>query len=170
MMMYMWTILPQVFPGALLTPTYPDPANPGQFLGHSEVERRRDYIQPLCAKLGQQHPLLQLVLRCLDNKPANRPSAEELLQQLKAQIEEEYGRHQISVEIAKRQVAMMRVLRTKREEDDEIKHLRHDLQQAHVRAPKNDDCVNLLNIVMIIMQISYIVTGRQRKAASSSGC
>ena len=127
---------PQVFPSTLLTPTYPDPANPDQYLGRSEVERRRDYIQPLQVQLGEQHPLLQLVCQCLHNTPAQRPSAEELLQQLKAQVEEEYGTQHVTVEIAKLQVAMMSVLRTKKAEDGEIKHLRRDLQEVQVRAPK----------------------------------
>ena len=87
-------------------------------------------------QLGEQHPLLQLVCQCLHNTPAQRPSAEELLQQLKAQVEEEYGTQHVTVEIAKLQVAMMSVLRTKKAEDGEIKHLRRDLQQVQVRAPK----------------------------------
>ena len=85
---------PQVFPGTLLPHTYPDPDNSGYLLGRSEVERRRDYIQPLCEQLGEQHPLLQLVCQCLHNSPAQRPSAEELLQQLEAvrpQVERVYG-------------------------------------------------------------------------------
>ena len=53
-------------------------------MGHSEVERRRDYIQTLHGQLGEEHPLVQLGHQCLQNIPARRPSAEELLQQLEA--------------------------------------------------------------------------------------
>ena len=129
----------KVFPGNLLHHTYSDPDNPGCLLARSEVERRRDYIQPLHEQLGEQHPLVQLVCQCLHNTPAHRPSAEELLQQLEAvrpQVERAYGRQHINVEIAKLQVTMMSVLRRKEtevgEKDSEIEQLRHDLQQVQV--------------------------------------
>ena len=95
------------------------------------MERRRDYIQSLHEQLGEQHSLLELVCRCLHNTPAQRPSAEELLQQLEAvrpQIRGTYGSHQVKVEMAKLQVVMMSVLET----GSEIEHLRYDLQQAQV--------------------------------------
>ena len=120
--------LPQVFPGTLLPHTYPDPDNPGRLLGRSEVERRRDYIQPLCEQLGEQHPYVGLVCQCLHNATAQRPSAEELLQQLEAvrpYIKRTYGRQHVKVELAKLQVAML-------ETDDEIEHLQHELHQAQV--------------------------------------
>ena len=97
------------------------------------MERRTDYIQPLREQLGERHSLLQLVCQCLHNTPAQRPSAEELLQQLEAvrsQIRETYGSQQVKVEMAKLQVAMMSVLET----GSEIEHLRHDLLQAQVNA------------------------------------
>ena len=74
----------QVFPGILLAPTYPDPDNPGRLLGHSELERRTNYIQLLKGQLREEHPLSQLVCQCLQNVPAQRPSAEELLKRLEA--------------------------------------------------------------------------------------
>ena len=130
----------QVFPGTLHPHNYPDPDNPGRLLGRSEVERRTDYIQPLREQLGEQHPLLQLVCQCLHNTPDQRPSAEELLQQLEAarpQVDRTYGSKHVKVEIAKLQVTMMSVLRTREtevgEKDNEIEHLRHDLQQVQVR-------------------------------------
>ena len=101
-----------------------------------------DYIQPLQEQLGEQHLLLQLVCQCLHNEPAQRPSAEELLQQLKAtrlQIERACGsRQQAKVEIARLQETMMSVFSLREtevgEKDGEIEHLRHDLQQVQVRA------------------------------------
>ena len=132
---------PQVFPGDLLPYTYPDPDNPGHVCGRSEVERRAEYIQPLQEQLGEQHPLLQLVCQCLHNEPAQRPSAEELLQQLKAtrlQIERAYGsRQQAKVEMARLQEAMMSVFSLREtevgEKDGKIERLRHDLQDIQVR-------------------------------------
>ena len=129
----------QVFPGNLLPPNYPDPDNPGRLCGRSEVERRMDYIQPLREQLGEQHPLLELVCQCLHNIPDQRPSAEELLQQLEAQMKEAYGRKLVRAEMARLQVAMMTMLRTEetdaREKDNEIKHLQHNLQQVQVKIP-----------------------------------
>ena len=100
-----------------------------------------DYIQPLYEQLGEQHPLLQLVCQCLHNEPAQRPSAEELLQQLKAtrlQIERVYGsRQQMKVEMARLQEAMMSVFSLREtevgEKDGKIERLRHDLQDIQVR-------------------------------------
>ena len=102
------------------------------------MERRTDYIEPLYKELGEQHPLVQLVCQCLHNVPAQRPSAEELLQQLEAQMKEAYGRKLVRAEMARLQVAMMAMFKTEetdaREKDNEIKHLQHDLQQVQVRA------------------------------------
>ena len=98
-------------------------------MGHSEVERQMDYIQPLHEQLGEQHPLLQLVCQCLQNTPAQRPYTEELLQQLKvSQIKRLYSRQQVKVEMGRLQLAMMSLLET----DSEIEHLRHDLLQVLV--------------------------------------
>ena len=75
----------QVFPGTLLPPTYSDPDNPSRLLGRSELERRTNYIQLLQkCHLREQHPLSQLVCQCLQNVPAQRPSAVELLERLEA--------------------------------------------------------------------------------------
>ena len=126
----------QVFPGTLLPPNYPDPDNSGHLVGRSEVERRTDYIQPLYKELGEQHPLVQLVCQCLHNVPAQRPSAEELLQQLEAQMKEAYGRKLVRAEMARLQVAtmaMLKMVETNTMEESEIRHLQRDLQQVQVR-------------------------------------
>ena len=112
-----------------------------------------DYIQPLREQLREQHPLLQLVCQCLHNTPAQRPSAEELLQQLEAvrpQIKGTHGRQQVKVEMAKLQVTMMSVLEAEvGEKDGEIERLRHDLQQVQVRAlPPAAFCVNIILTIL----------------------
>ena len=124
---------PQVFPGTLHPHTYPDPDNPNNVLGRSELERRTDYIQPLQEQLGEQHPLLQLICLCLHNIPAYRPSAEELLQELEAakpQIEGPFDKQKVKVEMKHLQVGMMGMLEAK---DKEIEQLQRNLQQAQVR-------------------------------------
>ena len=74
--------LMQVFPGTLLQYTYRDPADPSHRLARTEVQRRDEYIKLLHKQLGEQHPLVLLVKQCLDDEPSERPSAQELLQQL----------------------------------------------------------------------------------------
>ena len=57
------------------------------------MQRREEYIKLLHQQLGEQHPLVLLVKQCLDNDPSERPTAQELLQQLenvRAQIEDPY--------------------------------------------------------------------------------
>ena len=57
------------------------------------MQRREEYIKLLHHQLGEQHPLVLLVKQCLDNDPLERPTAQELLQQLenvRAQIEDPY--------------------------------------------------------------------------------
>ena len=122
-----------MFPGALRPHTYPDPNNPSRVLGHSEVERRTDYIQPLREQLGEEHPLLQLICQCLHNIAAYRPSAEELLQRLREespQIEGSFDKQKVKVKMKDLQVGMIGMLEAK---DNVIEQLQHDLQQAQVR-------------------------------------
>ena len=118
----------QVFPGTLLPYNYADPQNPDHLLARSEVERRRDYIQPLHVLVGEEHPLVQLVHQCLHNTPARRPSAEELLQQLeavRAQIEGPYGQSvRVTVDMEK--------VRALREKDTEIRRLQQQMHQLEV--------------------------------------
>ena len=100
-------------------------------MGRSEVERRTDYIELLHKQLGEQHSFSQLVCQCLRNDPAERPSAEGLLQQLETvRPQGAYGC--LKMEMTKLQVAMMSVLRMETEVgevDNDIEHLQHCLQQ-----------------------------------------
>ena len=121
-----------MFPGDLLPSTYPNPEDPERIIGRSEVERRSDYIQLLHGQLGEQYPLVQLVHQCLQNAPARRPSAEELLRQLeavRAQIEGRYGNQLVKVDVVK--VGMVKALR---ETDTEIEHLQQQLQVCMLMA------------------------------------
>ena len=118
----------KVFPGSLLSHTYPDPANRHRLLARSELERRRDYIQQLNGMLGEEHPLVQLVRQCLHNIPDQRPPAGELLQQLeaaKAQVEGPYG------QIVKVNLDLEKV-RVLREKDTQIRRLQQQVQQVEV--------------------------------------
>ena len=95
------------------------------------MERRSDYIQLLHGQLGEQYPLVQLVHQCLQNAPARRPSAEELLRQMeavRAQIEGPYGSQLVKVDVVK--VGMVKALR---EKDTEIEHLQQQLQVRNIQ-------------------------------------
>ena len=56
-------------------PSTPDPQNPDNLIPRNEVQRREEYFQ----KMGGDHPLTELTVRCLHNYPPKRPKALELL-------------------------------------------------------------------------------------------
>ena len=126
-----------MFPGDLLEPTYTE--GHGSLLARSEVDRRGPYIQQLDYQLprsrgGQEHPFVQLVKRCLENEPSDRPSSEDLvaaLEEMKADIEGPHG-HIIRAD-AVRQVVMMRALsksdREVREKNTESAEKEAEIQQ-----------------------------------------
>ena len=55
-----------------------DPKNPGQLCPLTEIERRQKYIR----LLGPDHPLLDLIRRCLANIASQRPASATILKQL----------------------------------------------------------------------------------------
>ena len=67
--------LNQTFPCNLLAPTY---RKGGQLLGRTELERRERYMRVIYSQLRENHPLLQMIERCLDF-PENRPSIGEVV-------------------------------------------------------------------------------------------
>ena len=84
--------LTQVFP-VLKAPTYPDRTTRRR-IARSEIERRIDYIQQVRDTLGQQHVVVRIIEHCLQDLPEDRPSIEEVIQQLveaKTQIPDRYG-------------------------------------------------------------------------------
>ena len=138
-----------MFPGDLLEPTYTEPGGRRGLLARSEVDRREQYIQQLNYQLprsrrGEEHPLVQLVKRCLDNEPSDRPTSEELvaaLEEMKADIEGPYG--DVSRADAVREVVMKRALRKREvevrektaesaEKDVELHQLQQELEHEQV--------------------------------------
>lgn len=53
-----------------------------RLLARTELERRGQYITQLHQQLGERHHLVKLVEDCLANNAEERPSAEDVLQQL----------------------------------------------------------------------------------------
>ena len=56
--------LSETFPYNLLAPTYRNEQK--QIVGRSELERRNQYMQMIYNRLREDHPLLQMIERCLD--------------------------------------------------------------------------------------------------------
>ena len=109
------------------------------------MDRREQYFQQLDYQLPRsqgrlEHPLTQLLKRCLENEPSDRPSSEELvasLGEMKATIEGPYG--DISRADAVKEVVMKRALRKRdvkvrektaesAEKDVEIHQLQEELE------------------------------------------
>ena len=54
----------------------PDPRNPDQLIPVSEAGRREEYLRDI----GNTHPLMDLILRCISNNPVRRARAAEIVQ------------------------------------------------------------------------------------------
>ena len=59
-------------------PTRVDPSNPDVLIPVTEAERREKFIR----KIGQNHPLTDLIMRCLNNNPQRRARAVEIVQRM----------------------------------------------------------------------------------------
>ena len=110
----------QIFPGNLLQHTYADPDNPDRLIGRSEVGRRQAYfdqLEDLLPASGEVKCLLiQMIKDCLQNAPAQRPTAEQLvtaLEGIKGVIEGGYG--ELATVDAVRQVRTMKALKSRSE-------------------------------------------------------
>ena len=123
-----------MFPGDLLEHNYPDPNNPRQLLGRSEVDRRGNYFECLERQLHREsagYPLVGVVKQCLENIPEERPTAEQLvrvLEGLKGDIEGPCGK--LTTMDAARQVKTAMALNEKsKEKVDELTAKEEEIQQ-----------------------------------------
>ena len=98
----------------------PDPRNADQLIPVSEADRREGYIQDI----GNAHPLMDLILRCVSNNPARRARAAESVQRLGDMI------HQFPPSFADR-VKMLQRIET---EINEKQMLRAESQRLAVEA------------------------------------
>ena len=83
--------LSQTFPCDPLHHTYTDKES-GLLKARTELERRDVYMQKIYSQLRKDHPLLQMIKRCLHNAPARRPDIREvlrLLEQARVEIRDE---------------------------------------------------------------------------------
>ena len=71
-------VLSGKWPLPLREPNYVNPENRAQLLAVSEAERRDKYLQDI----GNTHPLMDLILRCVSNDPEQRATAVEMVQRM----------------------------------------------------------------------------------------
>ncbi len=67
------------WPLPLCEPTYVNPENRAQLLAVSEAERRDEYLRDI----GNAHPLMDLILRCVSNDPGQRATAAQMVERMK---------------------------------------------------------------------------------------
>ena len=68
------------FPCNLLLPTYWEDGQQCE-IGRSELERRKQYVDLVRSQLREEHPLIQIIERCLE-VPDKRPKVHEILRLL----------------------------------------------------------------------------------------
>ena len=75
--------LSQTFPSDLLPPTYID-RDSGTLRARTELERRGEYMKKIYSlpNLSKGHTLIQMIEKCLQDNPENRPSIHDVLQLL----------------------------------------------------------------------------------------
>ena len=78
----LFTLTQEFIGKKLKAATYTDPTS-RKIIAHSEIERREHSFDALHRKLGQEYPLAQLTRDYLQNHPSDRPSAADLVDQIK---------------------------------------------------------------------------------------
>ena len=63
------------WPLPTIGPTRIDPANPDRLIPVTEAERHKEFLR----KISPDHPLMDLIMRCLSNNPQRRPRAAEIV-------------------------------------------------------------------------------------------
>ena len=114
-----------MFPGDLLSGTFPDPDNPERALARTEVERRGEYMEILEGDFGYRHPaLVQLVRQCLHNAPERRPTTNDVLgrlQRLKVEVEGVYGGSLVKLDIGR--VLLAKEIKKKDKKIEELREV-----------------------------------------------
>ena len=131
--------LTQVFMKNLKPATYSNPTT-RKLVARSEIERREEYIHLMYRDRSEQHPVVRLVLQCLEYDQEDRPSAVEVLQRL-----EEAGNiipqncRETKLELIRRITGMQR------EKEVEIQKLRGQYERQLLdKVQENQAQINLL--------------------------
>ena len=70
-------------------------AESGKLIAVSEADRRKKYLD----KVGYDHPLMNLILECIDNDPMLRPPTKKIVQQLEERVDESPSSFKCKLEI-----------------------------------------------------------------------
>ena len=90
-----------------------DPANPNGLIPVTEAERREEFLR----KIPPDHPLMDLIMRCLSNNPQQRPRAAEIVGRMVGVVLEHPPSFENRVEMLQRVSAL---LTEKRELEEEV--------------------------------------------------
>ena len=90
-----------------------DPANPDRLIPVTEAERREEFLR----KITPDHPLMDLIMRCLSNNPQRRPRAAEIVGRMVGVVLEHPPSFENRVEMLQRVSAL---LTEKRELEEEV--------------------------------------------------
>ncbi|XP_064384283.1 serine/threonine-protein kinase WNK1-like [Halichondria panicea] len=99
--------LPKIGPNRI------DPANPDRLIPVTEAERREHFLR----KITPDHPLMDLIMRCLSNNPQRRPRAVEIVGRMVGVVLEHPPSFENRVEMLQRVSAL---LTEKRELEEEV--------------------------------------------------
>ena len=94
-------------------PTRIDPANPDRLIPVTEAERRKEFLR----KISPDHPLMDLIMRCLSNNPQRRPRAAEIVGRMVGVVLEHPPSFENRLEMLQRVSAL---LTEKRELEEEV--------------------------------------------------
>ena len=105
------------FPKNLLAPNYKENK---KLIARSELERRDEYMKKIYSQLRKGHPFIQLIEKCLENDPEDRPDIDQVLQYLEqAKSEIPDGEHdQNKLELMQ---AVKKIQKTAQKEDETLK-------------------------------------------------
>lgn len=141
-------------------PNRVNPSDSSKLIPRSETERREVYFQ----ELDPSHPLRPLINRCLSNHPPSRPSAEEILRQVK----EVLAQHSPSTEDKITLLSQQKEENAARQE--EIQGLKRavDLLSTKVKKQQNDgkEALHAHSLETERLQIQLSEVSAQREALS----
>ena len=109
----------------------PDPKKPGHLYPLTEVQRREKYLH----RLGTDHPLLELVHKCLKNLASERPDSREILETTKLVS----SRYPATYE---NRVELLNQIKTEQEEKDQ---LRSEVEELRCLLHEKEHTIENLN-------------------------
>lgn len=137
----------------------------GMLVAVSEAERRQSYL----TEVGQDHPLMNLILKCIDNDPKQRPSAREIVEDLEEKAKIGTLTFQKRVEIMnfvaeeeakkrkKQEEKDAKYLLELKEEKEKLKKLAED-QKSKICRPNLSTWMIALLFALVALFLGYVYT------------